>query len=736
MKAMTITCWTPTAEMPWPASLANYISPQAQQWLEHIRQHPPRTPQVYPITAAADPLLLLALPSPAHPPLLLVALNLRTFFPETDTFFRTLVQSLQAVLWEADPQTFRFLYVSPQAESLLGYPVTHWMEQPDFWIAHIHPEDRDQAIAYCRKATDQCENHDFTYRMIRSDGKIVWVRDIVTVVPDEQGRPHRLRGLLLDVTEEHETRRQLEQVQQRYEDLFTNNPIATGVYSNNQIVYANPALAQLFGADQPEALLGQSVADLISPDHLSAARENIRRIVAQHEPIRQGRSRIRRLDGRPVMVDFSAIPISWEEAPAILFFMWDVEEQLRTAHRLAEYTAQYQTIFENAPVPIYVRRDRHYLLVNPAFCRLTGYTAEELTAPHFDAYQLVAPLSFSVVQERMRRRQQGLPVPSRYQLWLRRKDGKEVLVEATSIRIPWEGEQAVLGFFRDLSAQQETEAYLKQARKQAEEAGQLKSRFLELITHEIRTPISTILGYAELLREELAEQKIPSELLEFLETISNSSRRLLGMLSDLLDLSLLETQRHSLERETVNLNELAARLEAAFAPMVRAKGLLWQMEIPKQPVRVIADQEALHRALANIVHNAVKFTEAGEVRLRIGQDDAHGWVQVLDTGPGMDPAFVRGGLFEPFRQESEGLNRRYEGAGLGMAVAHRFIEAMRGRITVDTSPGQGTTVTIFLPRIDAQPPPHTLGAASGSSRSTPAPTTPTGTPPPHLDRRR
>lgn len=111
-------------------------------------------------------------------------------------------------------------------------------------------------------------------------------------------------------------------------------------------------------------------------------------------------------------------------------------------------------------------------------------------------------------------------------------------------------------------------------------------------------------------------------------------------------------------------------------------------------------------------------------------------MQVLDTGPGMDPAFVRGGLFEPFRQESEGLNRRYEGAGLGMAVAHRFIEAMRGRITVDTSPGQGTTVTIFLPRIDAQPPPHTLGAASGSSRSTPAPTTPTGTPPPHLDRRR
>ena len=701
MEAVSIPCWTPTAEAPLPAELAERLPPEARRWIETVRENPPQAPLAHPFDTATGPLLLLALPYPSEPPLLIAALDLRTIFPETDTFFRTLVQSLRAVLWEADARTFRFTYVSPQAEELLGYPVHRWLEEPDFWAAHIHPEDRDRAIAYCRETTDRGKDHDFTYRMIRADGQVIWVRDIVTVVPDEQGRPHRLRGLLLDITEEQETRRELEVFRQRYQDLISNNPIATGVYCRDQVVYANPSMARLFGAERPEDLLGKTAADLIHPSNLEAALENVRKVVERREPVSYGRGRIQRLDGRSAIVDFRGVPITWEGEPAVLFFMWDVSKQLRTARRLAEREAQYQALFENAPAPMYVKLDRQFLLVNPAFARLTGYTAEELTAPGFDAMRLVAPQSIPVVQERLARRARGLPVPPRFEFWLRRKDGKEILVEGTAINIRWEGEPAVLGFFRDLSAQRETEAYLKQARKQAEEASQLKSRFLELMTHEIRTPLSTILGYADLLREELAD-KIPPELLEFVDVIRDSGRRLLGMLSDVLDLSLLETQRRRLEAEAVGLNELARRLEANFALMAREKGLQWETEVPVQPVPVVADEEALHRALANIVHNAVKFTENGTVRLRVGRSDREGWIQVIDTGPGMDPAFAHTGLFEPFRQESEGTARRHEGAGLGMAVASRFVEAMRGRIEVETAPGRGTTVTVYLPLLTAQ----------------------------------
>ncbi len=685
-------------DTPIPSSLTDRLPPAAQAWIDNLRQSPPDTPQTYEIETSSGPLFLLVFPYPTRPPLLLVA---RTVFPESDTFFRTLVHSLRAVLWEADAHTLRFTYVSPQAEDLLGYPVAQWLEEPDFWATHIHPEDREQALAYCQQATRRGENHDFTYRMIRADGRTIWVRDIVTVVPDAQGHPHRLRGLLLDVTGEQEARQELELTRQRYEDLVTNNPVATGVYCNGHIVYANPAAARLFGARRPEDLLGKTAADLVHPSNLETALDNVRRIVTQRELVSYGRGRIQRLDGRTAIVDFRGVPITWEGTPAVLFFMWDVGEQLRTAQRLAEREAQYQAIFENASAPIYVRRDRQLLLVNPAFSRLTGYTAEELTTPGFDALQLVAPQSLPVVQERLARRAQGLPVPPRYELWIRRKDGSEILVEATSISIRWEGAPAVLGFFRDLSAQRQMESYLQQARQKAEEASQLKSKFLELITHEIRTPLSTILGYTELLRDELSGQIAP-ELLDFLHIIHKNGQRLLGLLSDILDLSLLETKRYQLQTETVVLDELIQRLQDAFVLMARDKGLALQIETAATPVRVVADREALYRALANIVHNAIKFTETGYVRLRIGQNDREGWVQVIDTGPGMDPAFARTGLFEPFRQESEGLNRRHEGAGLGMTVARCFIESLQGRIAVDTAPGQGTTVTVYLPLVERE----------------------------------
>lgn len=693
MASVPIYCWPLQQQTEPPPIPAGLLPPEASSWLAAQREHPPTQPQAY--LCSSVPGLVLVLPTHSTTQPLAAYVDLHALQP-SDAFFRTLIHSLQAVVWEADARTFRFTYVSPQAEALLGYPLAQWLE-PNFWVDHIHPDDRAQAVAFCRETSERGEDHDFTYRMLRADGRTVWVRDIVTVIPDAQGRPERLRGLLLNVTSEQETRQALEVAWQRYQDLVEHNPVATGVYHHGRVVFANAAMAHLFGAAQPEVLLGKSANELIHPHHLEAVLENLRRILERGKKISQTREVIQRFDGSSAIVDFSGVPISWEGEPAVLFFMWDVSEQVRTAQRLAEREALYQAIFENAPEPMYVRRDRHYLLVNPAFARLTGYTAEELTDPHFNAEQLAAPQSLPVVRERLRRRQQGLPVPPRYELWIRRKDGSERLVEATSINIQWEGQPAVLGIFRDLTAQQAAEAYLQQARKKALEAHQLKSTFLELITHEIRTPLSTILGYAELLHQELAGH-IPEELLDFLSAIRASGRRLLGLLSDILDLSLLETQRYQLSQRTLHLEHFAQQLAEDFSAMAAEKGLRLVFEPPANPVRILADEEALYRALRNVVHNAIKFTEKGEVRLRVGQTDVEGWIQVKDTGPGMDPAFVRSGLFEPFRQESEGLDRRHEGAGLGMAVTRGLVEAMHGRILVETAPGQGTTVTLYFPR--------------------------------------
>src|SRR5262245_27905874 len=113
---------------------------------------------------------------------------------------RALIEALDAIVWEADPRTVQFSFVSQKAERLLGYPVERWLSEPRFWVNLIHPEDRDRAVATCAAAVDRSEDHTFDYRVVAADGRTLWMRDVVHVTADEQGRPSRLRGVMLDIT--------------------------------------------------------------------------------------------------------------------------------------------------------------------------------------------------------------------------------------------------------------------------------------------------------------------------------------------------------------------------------------------------------------------------------------------------------------------------------------------------------------------------------------------------------
>src|SRR6202158_705069 len=114
--------------------------------------------------------------------------------------FRDLVNSVEGIVWEADATTFQFSFVSDQAERILGYPVERWLSEPTFWKDHLYPDDRDWAVRFCAQATGENRDHDFEYRMIAADGRVVWLRDLVTVVV-EGGRATQLRGVMVDITD-------------------------------------------------------------------------------------------------------------------------------------------------------------------------------------------------------------------------------------------------------------------------------------------------------------------------------------------------------------------------------------------------------------------------------------------------------------------------------------------------------------------------------------------------------
>ena len=237
----------------------------------------------------------------------------------------TLVNSIDGIVWEADAQTFAFTFVSPQAERMLGYPVTRWTTETTFWEGHIHPDDREWATRFCIDATHAKRPHDFEYRMVAADGHIVWLHDVVTVVV-ENDRPVRLRGVMLDITERKRAEEALRESEERYRVLVEFSPNSICVHRDGQLLYVNPAGVRLFGATDAAQLIGRSVLDFIHPDSLPVVTERIRQVGAGGTaPLIE--EKFVTVSGEVRDVEVTSIPIIYERAPAAQVIIRDITER-------------------------------------------------------------------------------------------------------------------------------------------------------------------------------------------------------------------------------------------------------------------------------------------------------------------------------------------------------------------------------------------------------------------------
>src|SRR3989338_7807421 len=171
-----------------------------------------------------------------------------------------LINSVDSIVWEANPATFQFTFVSNQAGRLLGYPVGQWLSEPAFWKDHLHPDDRDQAVSYCMTSTAEGRSHEFEYRMIAADGRFVWLRYIVSVI-STNNQVVKLYGLLIDITEYKKAEEARLESQQRHEELLNN--LNVGVYrrtADGRLVEVNPAAVAMFEAGSKEDLAKYNVA--------------------------------------------------------------------------------------------------------------------------------------------------------------------------------------------------------------------------------------------------------------------------------------------------------------------------------------------------------------------------------------------------------------------------------------------------------------------------------------------
>lgn len=284
--------------------------------------------------------------------------------------------------------------------------------------------------------------------------------------------------------------------------------------------------------------------------------------------------------------------------------------------------------------------------------------------------------------------------PLRIQFRLLRTDGSVVWV--TCQAEPELGEQGnvlnYVGTCTDISAQKDTEQQLLVAKQLAEAASRAKSDFLANLSHELRTPLNGILGYTRILKP---AENLTTAQRDALAVIQQSGEHLLSLINDLLDLSKIEAQRLEPATHDFQLPEFLRFIVETMRIRAASQGIVFVYEpVTSLPVGVRGDEKRLRQILVNLLGNAVKFTERGSVHFRVGYRGERMWFEIIDTGIGI-PADQLENIFLPF-QQVDYQARAFEGTGLGLAICRRLVEALDGRLTVDSTLGEGSRFRLEL----------------------------------------
>lgn len=359
----------------------------------------------------------------------------------------------------------------------------------------------------------------------------------------------------------------------------------------------------------------------------------------------------------------------------------------------------YRAFFETAVEGIFrTTPSGHYLDVNPALARIYGYdTPQALKAALTDiSNQLyVDPRRRDEFKAVMAEHDEVTDFVSE----IRRRDGTTIWIKenARAVR-DWSGKLVCYqGTVEDVTAKFEAERAIKKGLKRAEEANRTKNSFLAMMSHELKTPLNAIIGFSEMMTGELLGPLGNDAYRGYASDIHTSGRKLLAIINDVLDVARLEGDAITLNRAECCPREIA---EAALA---RSQLLIGdqrevRLEIADELPQLNVDQNRLAQVLSNLLSNALKFTPScGEVKLgaRLRDDGGVSFI-VTDQGIGMSEETIAM-VLQPFRQADASLARRFEGAGLGLPIAHALVELHGGTLAIASSEGRGTRVTVELP---------------------------------------
>ena len=626
-----------------------------------------------------------------------------------------IVQSANVGTWEWDLRTHAMHFNVPFA-AMLGYASSEIEPHERYFGALVHPEDeqlaRERMIAHLegREAEYRCE-----HRLRRRDGSWCMIFSSGRVTErDADGRALRVVGIHIDMSTVQDAKDALEDARAKAEsalrevtalrNALDEHSILSVADRSGRIVDINTGFCRISGYSREE-LLGQDHRILNSGTHPPQFWREVWRTISSGRAWR-GEVCNRRKDGSLYWVDSTIVPYMGLDGRTEKYvsIRFDITAQRKADAELQRATA----LLEEAQAVAHLGSwsfslDSGAIEWSREVFLLHG--REELDGPPDFASMLsdyVPEDAASLAEAAHQAATYGLP----YSLVLRMQAGVNgARVVRGEGRAQRDVDGRITGLFGtviDITVAVEREEALTLAQLRAEAASQSKSEFLANMSHEIRTPLTAILGYTDLLRDEAIATHVRAETVQQIDTVRRAGEHLLTLINDILDLSKIEAGRLEIEQIETALPRVLFDVDSLMHSRAAAKGVTMQLHLDSPiPDRILTDPTRLRQILMNLVGNAVKFTDAGRVDVRLGVTTVDNvkllHITVEDSGLGLSADQARL-LFQPFMQADSSMTRRYGGTGLGLTICRRLALLMGGDVALTrTALGEGARFEVTLP---------------------------------------
>jgi PAS domain S-box-containing protein len=614
---------------------------------------------------------------------------------KNEQFQKTLIETLPDLVWLKDPEGV-YLVCNPRFEDLYGAQESDIIGKTDYDF--VDKELADFFRANDRKAAEAGKptvNEEWlTFAANEYHGLFETIK---TPMFDSDGTLIGVLGVARDISERTRAYELLRLSEEKFSIAFKSSPDAFSLtrFRDGIFLDINESFTKQLGYRLEDAI-GKSSLELniwVNPTDREVMVQQIR----DQGCVRNMEAQFRRRNGQiqTGLMSTSLIVVNGEEC--LLNFVRDITERKQAEDQLRLSEEKFASAFKASPDSVNLNRltDGTYLEVNEGFCSITGYSQEEVLG------KSSLDLNIWVFPEDRQRLVQELKqngVVKNLETQFRCKDGSIITGQMSACIITVNGEQCLLNITRDVTERKLYEEELKQARRAADTANRAKSEFLANMSHEIRTPMNGIIGMAQLLQF----TDLTPEQQEYLQCLDSSTKNLLSLLNDILDLSKIESGKIELENTSFSLRQSIQDVITTQISLIHQKQLHLITDLPAEiPELLLGDPLRIKQILLNLLGNAIKFTETGSITLAVRIIEHQGsslklQLSLRDTGIGMPPEALER-IFAPFEQADNSTTRKYGGTGLGLTICRRLAELMDGRIWAESVAGQGSCFFIELP---------------------------------------